>query len=440
MELTMKLNIDRVLRIKELLSQKTLPQSEIARRHGVSRSMVSDIATGRAWTEVPWPSGEPCPKKPGGQHKPLADVDPTNERILELESEVVHLTEERNREKAKVKAGAKITGLFKAVVKEMDARIKPFKALPSAYRPDSKGQIVEHCVLHISDMHADAVVRPGEVGGMEEFNFPIACARAEHLVESVIDWTQSALAPRFNFPVLWVLVYGDLSSGTIHKAAERSYYRNQFKNSLAIGQLLGLMMRDLSSHFSSVNVVCVSGNHGRITPKKDYGGSQENFDYLIAEIARMHCKELMNTSWLLPDAWSVNLNINGVGMNVSHGDDVRSNGGLPWYAMQRRQKGLIAMNSVQGGLHTKYFAQGHHHAQGSLADMDGELLMNGAWIGTDQFAYNALAGFREPSQLLHGMNEKYGASWRLPIRLKTPGERGGPKRYLIDGGREVGPL
>jgi len=35
---------------------------------------------------------------------------------------------------------------------------------------------------------------------------------------------------------------------------------------------------------------------------------------------------------------------------------------------------------------------------------------------------------------------KYGATWRLPIKLKTPGERKGHIRYKIDVGRSVGPL
>jgi hypothetical protein len=415
-------------------------QSDIALRYAISRSLVSDIATGRRHKDVPWPDGEPCPKKAGGQHKPIPDSDPTNERILELEGEVVHLTEERNREKAKGKASAKINGLFKAIVKEMDTRIKPMKALPGVYKPGKKGKIVEHCVLHLSDIHADAVVTPEEVGGIEEYNFPIACARAEQLVETTIDWTQKTLAPNFDFSALWVLVYGDLSSGTIHGAAQRSYYRNEFKNSLAIGQLLGFMVRDLAPHFPVVNVVCVSGNHGRLTPKKDFHGSQENFDYLIAEVARLHCRELDNTNWLIPNAWSVNLDINGIGMNVSHGDDCKSNGGVPFYGMVRRQKGLIAMNSLQGGLRTRYFAMGHHHVSASLSDMDTELLVNGSWLGTDQYAFNALAGYREPVQLLHGMHEQNGVTWRLPVKLKTAGEKSGPKRYKVDNMQSVGPL
>ena len=91
--------------------------------------------------------------------------------------------------------------------------------------------------------------------------------------------------------MLWVLAYGDYTSGEIHRACERSYYRNQFKNCLAIGQLHALMYRDLAAHFEQVHVLYLAGNHGRRTPKKDYLGANDNWDYLVAEIARLHCRD-----------------------------------------------------------------------------------------------------------------------------------------------------
>jgi hypothetical protein len=148
-------------------------------------------------------------------------------------------------------------------------------------------------------------------------------------VDTVIEWTQDTLVPKFQFPTLTVLAYGDFTSGEIHNATQRSYYRNTFKNCLAIGQLHALMLRDLAAHFESVNVLYLAGNHGRRTAKKDYGGAHDNWDYLIAEIARLHCRGLENVSFQIPDAWSANINIGGVGFNVAHGDDVRSNLGIP---------------------------------------------------------------------------------------------------------------
>lgn len=436
----MKLTKKKVEKIKRAIVDG-VTQPEIAKRFKVSRSIVSDIATGRVHKDVEWPAGEPpAPKRAGGQHKAVPDYDPTDKRILELEAEVVHLTDERNRERQKVKAGAKIAGLFKAITAEMDQRIKPLEPLPQAVEFRRKAEIVEHVVMHLSDGHHDQVVRPEEVGGLENYSFPVSCCRAERYVDTVVEWCHDTLAPRFAFPVLWVLAYGDYTSGEIHRACERSYYRNQFKNCLAIGQLHALMYRDLAAHFEQVNILYLAGNHGRRTPKKDYLGAHDNWDYLVGEVARLHCRGMENVHFTIPDAWSANVNINGVGFNVSHGDDVRSNLGIPWYGMVRRQKGLIALGAAAGAQRCRYFVVGHHHAASVLSDVDGELLVNGSWVGTDPFAYNALSGYREPSQWLHGVNPKHGITWRMNVKLRHENEKRGPNRYLIDGGRDVGPL
>jgi len=436
----MRLSKKTVVKIKTAIAAG-VSQPVIAKRHKVSRSIVSDIATGRVHKDVPWPDGEaPGPKAAGGQHKALPDYDPTDRKIMELEAEVIHLTEERNRERQKVKASAKSAGLFKAIVGEMEQRVTPFAALPPVLDFRRKAKITEHVVMHLSDGHHDQVVRPEEVGGLEDYSFPVSCARAERYVDTVVEWTQDTLVPKFYFPVLWVLAYGDYTSGEIHRACERSYYRNQFKNCLAIGQLHALMYRDLAAHFEQVHILYLAGNHGRRTPKKDYLGAQDNWDYLVAEVARLHCREMGNVHFTIPDAWSANLNINGVGFNVSHGDDVRSNLGIPWYGMVRRQKGLIALGAAAGAQRCRYFCCGHHHAASILSDVDGELLVNGSWVGTDAFAYNSLSGYREPSQWIHGVNAKHGITWRMNVKLRHEREKQGPRRYLIDGGRDVGPL
>jgi hypothetical protein len=428
--------------IKEALCQPGAKQPAIAKKFKVSRSLVSDIATGRRHKDIPWPEGyEPPKKKAGGQRRKLEEHDPTNERILELESEVAHLTEERNRERVKVKAAAKTQGLFRAIVKEMDNRIVPFRALPGARRPFAKkAPIEEHAVMHLSDGHHDQVISLEESGGLELYDFPISCARAERYVDTVVEWTQHTLAPKFNFTVLTVLAYGDHTSGEIHGHGQRSYYRNQFKNCFAIGQLHALMYRDLAPYFDQVNVVYVPGNHGRRSVKKDYHGAHDNWDYMIAGVARLHCRDIGNIHFLVPDSFSVNLDINGVGFNISHGDDVKGNLGLPFYGMVRRQKGLIALGAAHNAPRIRYFCMGHHHVAATLADIDGELLVNGAWPGTDSYVYNSFSGYRAPSQWLHGVNPKHGITWRLNVQLKHEAEKFGPQRYLIDGGRDVGPL
>ena len=390
----------------------------IAKQFGISRGYVSDIASGRRQGHVPWPS-------------PTKKYDPTDKRIRELESEVLHLTEERNRERQKARANAKTEGLFQAMTSVLRQKIPALKPLPKV-KPTGKGLIEEHAVLHLSDGHHDQIISPMECGGLEKHDFNVACCRAERLVETTLQWTQQTLSDRFRFPVLNILSYGDHTSGEIHGAATRSYFKQQMRNCLAIGQLHAAMYRDLAPYFDQIHVVCVPGNHGRRTPKKDYHGARDNWDYLIAEISKLYCQNLENVHFCIPNSFSVNLDINGVGFNISHGDDVRSQMGIPWYGLQRRQQRIQSLAPLQSGPRIRYCCVGHFHQKGMVGSGDTELIMNGPWIATDAYAYESFGTYTEPFQWLHGVNPKYGISWRMDVKLRDQErERKGSQRYQI---------
>lgn len=416
----MKLNPTKVEEIKILISQG-VTQPKIAEQFSVSRSLISDIATGRVWKQV------------GGPVK-----DSTNKRVLNLESEVVMLRDERNIMKRQIKTMFKTHGLFQSLVEEMESCVKPYTALPSVFDLEAKSEIEEHLVMHLSDGHHDQVIKPVECGGLEDHDFRVSCRRAEVYVDKVLKWSQQTLAPTFKFPILTILAYGDFTSGEIHGNMERSYYRNQFKNCFAIGQLHALMFRDLAVYFDMINVVYVPGNHGRRSIKKNFNGPHDNWDYLIAEMARLHCRDIDNLNFVIPDTFTINVDIGGVGFCVTHGDDVRSNLGIPWYGLARRQQRITALNHLQSGPRIKYFCCGHFHRPGAISELDCEILVNGSWIATDAYSYNSFSGFSEPTQLLHGVYPRYGISWRLPVNLRTPDEKKGPRRYKIDLMNEVG--
>ena len=410
-----------------------LKQKEIAAKHGVSRGLVSDITTGRRHKAVPWPDGKVTKKKLSCRHKPIPDSDPTDKRVMDLEAEVSHLTAERNRARLEVKANAKTRGILQAMGEEIKEHLSPFSPPPPLKSiPRGRKVSVEHCVLHLSDMHSDQIVRAEECGGLETFDFPIACCRAEKYVDSVIDWTQHSIGSNFRFPHLWILSYGDHTSGEIHGACERSYFRNQIQNSIAVGRLQYLMIRDLAQHFEHVHVISVPGNHGRRSVKKNHHGAHDNWDYLVAMTAKSYARDHKNVDWHIPNAFSANVDIGGVGFHVAHGDDMRSWAGMPYYSLQKRQRNLAALNHALEGPRLRYFCYGHFHKPASMGDMDAEIIVNGAWLATDAYAYNSFAGYCEPQQLLHGVNAKHGITWRLPMYLRDrEAEKRGPKRYDI---------
>jgi len=186
-------------------------------------------------------------------------------------------------------------------------------------------------------------------------------------------------------------------------------------------------------HVPCINVVYVPGNHGRRSQKKNYHGAKDNWDYLVAKIAALYCEDIENINFLIPNSFSVNLDINGVGFNIAHGDDIRSSLGIPFYGLQRRQMRLQGLAPLQEGPRIRYYCVGHFHNKAMLGSHDTETIMNGPWLATDAYAYESLSAYTEPTQWLHGVSPKYGITWRMDIKLKdAKREALGPQRYKIE--------
>jgi len=347
-----------------------------------------------------------------------------------LEGKLISLQDQVNRYKGLYQNAQRSQNVFEELAAEAKSVITPIKPLPQAPKLSTKKQVIhEDVVLHLSDLHADEVVIPHQVGNLERFDFNIALARAEYLVDTIIKFTKTSL-DNYKFDTLWILANGDFTNGEIHDAVKHSYYKNQFRNSLAIAQMFALMIRDLAPHFPQIKILCLSGNHGRRTMKKDYPSAWNNWDYLIYEMAKQHCMEINNCDWIIPDSFSANLDIRGHGFCVFHGDDIRSWNSIPWYGIERKTRRLAALNATQGQ-QIKYYAMGHFHNPATQDNLLGETIINGSWVATTPYVYNSMSTFNEPSQLIHGVHDHHGISWRLKVRLRHKDEVKGPKRYKV---------
>lgn len=293
------------------------------------------------------------------------------------------------------------------------AMVKPLKK-----RKDRASGTKETAVLMISDMHADQVIPDHRVQGLENFDFNVACHRGHRLVSSTLSLLRENFVTH-NFDRLVVLLMGDLTTGEIHGATGSTHFNNTLKNAMAIGELLGHMLSDLAEEFP-VDVVCVSGNHGRRSKKKDYRGPHNNYDYLIAKWAEAKCAKYVEAdrmSFSIPDSFTACVNIRDWNFIVNHGDDIRGVAGIPWYGMERRTRRMTAIGALTGHL-PNYFLYGHFHTHTSQQHTTGETLVNGSWPATDEYALESLGAASEPSQWLMGVHDHYGVTWRVPMYLR----------------------
>ena len=351
------------------------------------------------------------------------------------------LERERDEKNRVIKKIKKEVGQYKklfSLLSDEFHREKPSIKTKSYVLPKKETRINESAVLLLSDMHSDIPVKSERVQGYEDYNWNACCHRAQRLVDTTISHLCENMTS-YNFPELWVMVMGDNTSGEIHDLKRHSEWQNSFKSSMYTGALIASMLEDFARYFPVVKVVCVSGNHPRRSTRVDWKAPLENFDYLTMMYAKSKLQGYVKEGrmeFVIPDAWSVCVDIRGYNFLISHGHQSRQNSlGLPYYGLERKSRRMISLGAKKG-ITYNYFVQGHQHTQASIEHPTGELIMNGAFLATDEYVFEEKSGVNEPSQLLFGVHDDYGASWRMPINLRVKNwekkEKERPSRYNIE--------
>jgi len=352
--------------------------------------------------------------------------------IKQLEKKVAQTTEKARYLESIHKTAIKNESLVEVLSEALQDYCTPMVPLPPQSQKFNKADIdvEEDLVILLSDEHADQVVLPHRVNGLENYNMSVAFKRGETLVSNIIKFTTQTLI-NYKFKTVWILCLGDHVNGAIHEGTESSVLKNDFANSVAVGQLHALMFRDLAPYFEEIKVLYVVGNHGRQSPKKDFHNPLRNLDYVVAETSRAHCRDIKNIEIEAFDSHSVNVDINGFIFNLSHGDDIVGSQGIPYYGIERKNRRLSTVHA-QNGKQIQYKVMGHFHVASSLQDPVGETFINGSWKATDEYLYNSFGGYSEPKQWIFGVHAKRGITWRLQVNLRSENEQEGPSRYKLD--------
>lgn len=410
-----------VIKIKDDLIIGRLTQDQIAEKYStatkpISRGLISNIATGRQYQQIGQALIIPKALQKGSLSKS------PEERELYLIGENRRLRDHLSRNKRQMELAARHTYTIDYYVNELREVIKPLKAgKVKTYKPKKKTDITESAVLMLSDLHADSVVTPEEVDFMEDYNFPVCVQRMNHLVKEVAKWCNRSLS-NFHFEELVIFGLGDFTNGDIHKAD--NYFSDQFTADLAIGELIGCMITELSTHFPFIRYCNVVGNHGRTTPKIEFDKRSvaHNHDTLIARIAELYCRDLDNVEFWFPESLSAIVDVRGYKFHLTHGHGKRQ-GASPWTRAETASAKTRSL--LKGGV--DYFCAGHYHTPGEVQVSGGAtLLANGAVLACDQYSYQSLQEAGNPSQLLFGVHHNNGATWRIPINLR---DQDGENRY-----------
>ena len=293
------------------------------------------------------------------------------------------------------------------------------------------GKTCEAVGMLLSDLHGDEEVTPEKVMGYEDFNFDEFCRRAQRLVDVTTSFCFENMS-NYSFDELHIFGLGDYVSGEIHDSTDHSKWHNALKNAMGVGDVIALMINDLSRKFKKIHLYSVSGNHGRRTIRKDYRGAHDNWDYLVAKWVEARCSNLISAQRLvveIPDSFSHLVTIKGHTFFLNHGDDMMSLLGTPYYAIDRSTRNIQSIANIKNQK-IDYFLFGHWHKAAMSQITTGEWIVNGSFKATDSYLLHSKGGYAEPKQKIFGIHQHYGKSWEIAVALRGYGKNV-PQRYRV---------
>lgn len=281
-------------------------------------------------------------------------------------------------------------------------------------------------VLVLSDLHWEEAVNKDEIGGVNQYNLPIARQRLKQLGQNLIDVCFSHMV-KPDYPGLVIMMPGDNFSGNLHDLNET----NELPMMAAFNDLqnhLTALFDELLKHFKNIFVVGTAGNHGRNSIKpKTKNRATDNWDWLLYVQMESYYrgKGEKNIQFLSPTSPDVLFKIYNTRFMLTHGDQFRGGDGMigPLGPIMRgdwKKRG----KQMQIDQNYDVMVMGHFHFYMYVYN---RLLVNGSLKGYDEYANLLNLPFQPPLQALFLVHPERGITFNIPIPVeekvkREPGE------------------
>ena len=236
--------------------------------------------------------------------------------------------------------------------------------------------------LKLSDWQIGEVVPAAATERFGEFNLEIAKRRLTTIIEDFIKWV-NVQRKVYKIDECHLLLEGDFVSGDV--LHEDLTITNEFPLPVQTAEaslLMGEIFLILCSHFKRVvaweNPV---DNHGRLTksvPAKNAG--LNNINYVLYAMANEKASRCNNLTIHTTEGAKLLANIGGYRFLSSHGNEIRSWMGIPYYGMER-MAGREARKRMGTHAEFDFISIGHYHVDAVIA---GTMLVNGCLTGTTE--------------------------------------------------------
>lgn len=278
-------------------------------------------------------------------------------------------------------------------------------------QPKSKhrGSSSQIAVAPLTDTHIGEYVDIKQMAGINQYDFEIFNRRlygwAVQLLNLVAYRRNSSDVSQLIIPML-----GDMISGDIHEELSRTNVDHCMGQMIRGANLISQALMYLAPHFSSIQIPCVVGNHGRMTRKPPMKNKHMDWDYLMYQWIAAFCRDQSNIKFDISQSFFHVFEVANRNVLMMHGDAISGGGSLPSV-----MKTIANLRSVlqynQEGFQKTHFDSvmlGHFHRVDEIDIDTGELHICGCMKGPDEFAFQRVQKASHPKQIVTYWHPEYG--------------------------------
>jgi DNA-binding Lrp family transcriptional regulator len=290
-------------------------------------------------------------------------------------------------------------------------------AAAAAGQPDRTNVAVQI----LSDIHFPEVVEPKEVYGMNAYDARIAELRVQKFFEGSARITNEIFptTPIVGTVQFWI---GDMLSGNIHDELMQTNDFDLLEATLRLRDLLVAgVKRHLEMDANPMHIVCVPGNHGRLTKKpKAKGFNADTTDWLLYHLVAREFTDEPRVTFQVGTAPDHMVSILGWRFLVTHGNQARGGAGMigaigPIMRLDFKKRKL----AIQTGNEYDYLVTGHFHT--FVPNLMG-VVINGSIVGYNEYATQNNLSFQPPQQGYFLVHPTRGITYSTPIFVEHEDE------------------
>ena len=331
-------------------------------------------------------------------------------QIRHLESERDRLKTDLSIEKTKreqAESDLKLSERRSAVLSSTDGMVDPKSIRKASRKPSGSATAILCC----KDWHAEEVVDPETVNGLNAFDLDIADKRLEKLWDRFVYLLEVARqSANIRDAVLWL--GGDLITGYIHEELVEGNMCSPTEAVLWIQDHVSTGINHILKHtdLKDIQVVTSIGNHGRTTKKSRIATAYANsYEWMAYKQLEKWFAGEPRLRWHVSKSYHSLIDVQGWRVRFHHGDGMRFWGGVGGLSIPVN-KSLAQWNKSEL-LRADYDIFGHFHQ----FIQQWKWVSCGCLIGMSAFAIRIKADFQPPTQTFIVIDKERGKTMALPV-------------------------